>query len=243
MCTLRHLLRTLLLVAVPAHQLAAQQIGGTVVDIVTGEPVPAVTVELFDPASTVVASVVADDAGEFVISIPAPGAYRIGTRHAGYQDARSASLELEAQDTLTVQYRIAPEVVVLNPLTVVASSRRQPGHLSGFEERARRGVGGQFILREEIEPCAISTTSGVPAAATIAESCVRSERSATNVSAAVAPRTRRSAAPAFSSLLEPGWATRFCYADANRPYSSMASGFTAAQRPSMNWSARSRSRQ
>ena len=151
MCTLRHLLRTLLLVAVPAHQLAAQQIGGTVVDIVTGEPVPAVTVELFDPASTVVASVVADDAGEFVISIPAPGAYRIGTRHAGYQDARSASLELEAQDTLTVQYRIAPEVVVLNPLTVVASSRRQPGHLSGFEERARRGVGGQFILREEIE--------------------------------------------------------------------------------------------
>ena len=151
MCTLRHLLRTLLLVAVPAHQLAAQQIGGTVVDIVTGEPVPAVTVELFDPASTVVASVVADDAGEFVISIPAPGAYRIGTRHAGYQDARSASLELEARDTLTVQFRIAPEVVVLNPLTVVTSSRRQPGPLSGFDERARRGAGGLFIPREEVE--------------------------------------------------------------------------------------------
>ena len=127
MRTLRHFLRTVLLLALPAHQLAAQQIGGTVVDIVTGDPVPAVTVELLDPGSTVVATVTTDNAGEFLIAIPAPGTYRIGTRHTGYQDARSASLELEAQDTLTVQYRLAPEVVVLNPLTVVASSRRQPG--------------------------------------------------------------------------------------------------------------------
>ena len=150
MRTLRHFLRTVLLLALPAHQLAAQQIGGTVVDIVTGDPVPAVTVELLDPGSTVVATVTTDNAGEFLIAIPAPGTYRIGTRHTGYQDARSASLELEARDTLTVQYRIAPEVAVLNPLTVVAS-RRQPGQLSGFEERARRDVGGQFIPREEIE--------------------------------------------------------------------------------------------
>lgn len=150
MCALRDVLRTMVFLAIPTP-LVAQQVGGMVVNIVTGEPVPAVTVELLDSASTVVVSVVADDEGEFLIAVPAPGAYRIGTRHAGYQDARSASLELAAQDTLTVQYRIAPEVVVLNPLTVVASSRQPRGRLSGFEERARRGVSGLFITREEIE--------------------------------------------------------------------------------------------
>ena len=65
----------------PSTQLGAQQIGGTVIDIVTGDPVPAVTVELVDTTSAVVLSVEADDAGRFVLAVTAPGAYEIAAHH------------------------------------------------------------------------------------------------------------------------------------------------------------------
>ena len=135
----------------PSTQLGAQQIGGTVIDIVTGDPVPAVTVELVDTTSAVVLSVEADDAGRFVLAVPAPGAYEIAAHHDGYGSTTSAPFELEQEDTLTVEYRMAPDVIVLNPVTVTASARRPSGRLGGFEERARRAAGGRFISREEIE--------------------------------------------------------------------------------------------
>ena len=74
-------------------RLGAQTVRGTVVDP-GGQPVVGVIATLLDSASTIVARALSDAAGQFRLSAPRSGVYRVRTLRIGYRPSVSAALEL-----------------------------------------------------------------------------------------------------------------------------------------------------
>jgi hypothetical protein len=129
---------------------AAQTISGHLIDAATRQPIAAGTLALLG-ADTLLVSVVTDSTGRFVLRAPQPGSYRLRGERIGYRTAVTPPLDLAADDTLRVEFRLAVAAVPLNPITVLGYSRRPAGDLGGFYERKRRAIGGVFITRDEIE--------------------------------------------------------------------------------------------
>jgi hypothetical protein len=143
-------LPTLALLA-SAVPLSAQTILGTLVDQQTGDPVSAGTMSLLTESDGQVDRAVTDSAGAFVLSAARAGAYRLRAEHAGYSAAVSPALELQAGDTVRVEFQISTQKVVLSPLVVKGEPRRLDAALRDFYDRARRNAFGTFITREDIE--------------------------------------------------------------------------------------------
>jgi hypothetical protein len=129
---------------------AAQTVSGQLLDTDTRQPIAAATMSLLRDDSALV-SVVTDSAGGFVLRAPKAGSYRLRAGRIGYRAAETPPLELAAGDTLRVEFRLSVAAVALNPITVVGYSRRPSGELGGFYDRMRRGLGGQFVTREQID--------------------------------------------------------------------------------------------
>jgi hypothetical protein len=150
--------RTLLLAVAllaPAASLPAQAptfISGRVLDDATDEPVVEATVDLLAPGDRVVRRSVTDEAGVFAVSFRGPGTYWLRATRIGLAESRSAPLQLQPGDTLQVILRMNIQAVALPALEVVADRRAHPvARLEGFHLRARQGLGGGFIHREDIE--------------------------------------------------------------------------------------------
>ena len=142
------ILAMLIVAATPA---GAQTVAGRLLDAATGQPIASGTLALLNTDSTVATSVATDTAGNFSLRAPGKGSYHLRGEHIGYRTAVTAPLELEADDTLRVEFRLSVEAVALNPITVMGYSRRPSGPLGGFYERARRRAFGNFITRDDIE--------------------------------------------------------------------------------------------
>ncbi|HTJ21386.1 MAG TPA: carboxypeptidase regulatory-like domain-containing protein, partial [Gemmatimonadaceae bacterium] len=80
---------------VGASRLGAQTFRGTVVDP-AGQPVVGVIATLLDSASTVVARALSDATGQFRLSAPRAGVYRVRTLRIGYRPSVSGAMELAA---------------------------------------------------------------------------------------------------------------------------------------------------
>jgi hypothetical protein len=128
----------------------AQTISGVLLDATTHEPIASGTLALLSDDSTI-ASVVADDSGSFTLRAPRGGSYQLRGERIGYNTAITPPLDLSDGDTLRVEFRLSAQAVVLNPITVLGYSGRPAGPLGGFYERARRGLAGRFITREDID--------------------------------------------------------------------------------------------
>jgi hypothetical protein len=129
----------------------AQSVRGRLVDAQTGAAVERGTMTLLSEDSVALQSRVTDAEGAFALSIPGPGAYRLGAERIGYRTAATPLIELEEADSLEVEFRLSVDAVLLQPLDVVVHNRRPPGPLGGFYERMERGGFGTFISRDEIE--------------------------------------------------------------------------------------------
>ena len=129
----------------------AQSIRGRLLEAETGAPIDAGTVVLLSRDGVPIQDVLTDRTGAFLLEAPDPGAYRLQARRLGYLPATTALFELEDADTVEVEYRLSAQAIALQPLTVVAHSRRPAGLLRGFYERAERGGFGTFITRDQIE--------------------------------------------------------------------------------------------
>jgi hypothetical protein len=131
--------------------LPAQSVHGRLLDASSGAAIDGATMTLLAEDSVVVQSVLTDPSGEFRLDAPRPGPYRLSAQRIGYRTSATPMFELEERDTLEVEFRLSTEVVLLQPVTVTAYSRRPSGPLSGFYERMERRAAGTFITREQIE--------------------------------------------------------------------------------------------
>ncbi|MEQ9400715.1 MAG: carboxypeptidase regulatory-like domain-containing protein [Longimicrobiales bacterium] len=115
-----------------------------------GQPVEGVQVELLEATGAVVAGMLTDRLGRFVL-VPADGEgpYRVRTRHIAYATAESAPLAL-GSGTTRVEVRLGEQAIPLDEM-VVEVERSVP-HLerNGFYQRESSGL-GRFLDREAIE--------------------------------------------------------------------------------------------
>jgi len=127
-------------------------IEGRVLDDATGESVAGATVDLLGSGDRIVRRAETDVAGAFSVSFRGAGTYRLRASRIGMEESLSAPLRFQAGDTLQVILRMNIQAVALPALEVVADRRAHPvARLEGFYLRARQGLGGDFIHREDIE--------------------------------------------------------------------------------------------
>jgi hypothetical protein len=147
----RALMLLVVLVFSTTTPLDAQSVRGRLLDAETDAAIAGGTVTLLSQDSLPLQSALSDETGTFLLQAPEAGGYRLFAERIGYRSAASPIIEMEARDTLTVEYRLSTEAVLLRPVTVVAYTGRPDGVLGGFYERMERGGFGTFISREQIE--------------------------------------------------------------------------------------------
>lgn len=134
-----------------APALHAQIIGGTLLEAGERTPLAGGTMTLLDDDSAVVAQLTTDSAGAFSFTIPKRGSYRLRAAQLGFHPATSPKLSVGSEDTLQVEFSLARDVVVLEPLVVKARSRRLTPAARRFYDRADARMFGTFITRAQIE--------------------------------------------------------------------------------------------
>ncbi len=102
-----------------------------------------------------------DSTGGFALRAPIRGTYRLAAARVGFRDAVSAELTLGDGDTLDVRFRLSPDTVLLEPLTVLGTSRRRPPAIRDFYRRAESEGFGWFLTRAGIEQRAPVRTTDV----------------------------------------------------------------------------------
>ncbi len=120
---------------------AAQEtlrVAGVVTDDGTGAPVEGATVRLADPSGSVRETVTGPQ-GAFAFEAVPPGAYVLGVRRIGYE---VLSTPLEAgPDAQSLDVRLRPQAIPLDPLNVDVEGRPPRLVESGFYERMEEGWG------------------------------------------------------------------------------------------------------
>lgn len=139
----------LLLALAPAA--SAQLVTGRLLDDATREPIVEGRVTLLTADSAELTSVRTDTLGSFRFPIPEGGDYRLGADRLGYFGAVSPPLSIGSNDTLQVEFSLARDIVVVEPLIVTARTRRLTPAARRFYRRAEQGGFGSFITREDIE--------------------------------------------------------------------------------------------
>jgi len=142
--------------------LAGQVLAGRTLDERSGQPVPGVSLEILDDLGEVIHSTLSNEAGEFSFSDLDPGHYRLRGERIGYRESVSRFLALEEGDQVELEFRMAVEAILLEPLTVTASPRPWYEHLKppalwDYYERKDYleplGV-GRFMDQEDLKPLA-----------------------------------------------------------------------------------------
>jgi hypothetical protein len=95
----------------------------------------------------VVDRILSDSTGAFSLQGPAPGIYTVAVQRISYRQARSSLIRLELGDTLTVEYRLLPDAILLEPMLVTATSRTGRAQ---FNRRMSQGE-GQFVTRATLD--------------------------------------------------------------------------------------------
>lgn len=123
---------------------------GILLDAASGTPIPSARVALTGTRGQWRGEMLTDSTGGFLFDDVRPGSYRLRTSRVGYRESRGA-LHLSADSVVQLELKMAVARVALEPVTVVARSRRNVSPvLEGFYGRLERGQ-GHFVTREEIE--------------------------------------------------------------------------------------------
>ncbi len=106
-----------------APAISAQTVRGNLIQTGSGEPIAQAFIILLDSSGGVVATTLSSAAGEFVISAPASGRYRLRTDRIGYASTHSAVFELSRGQVLEYQMRVAIEPIDLGSMDVRRGAR------------------------------------------------------------------------------------------------------------------------
>lgn len=140
----------LLLLAASAAPLPAQSVRGTVTDGRSGEPVAGVFVSLHPvPDGARADGTLSGGQGQYALTAPVPGRYRIRVERIGYETWTSEPFELRADATLTRALEIGVQAVELEGLTVAVTGgcRSDPAEASAVGRIWRE-------IRKALEPAA-----------------------------------------------------------------------------------------
>lgn len=148
---MRRALVLLLGLLVSASSLRAQTITGVLIEADTESPLRDGVMTLLGRDTTVLAQTRTDSAGTFTFTLPRSGSYRLRAEHGGFRPAVSPALSISSPDTLEVEFSLARDVVVLEPLVVKGRSRRLTPAARRFYDRAQARGFGSFITRDDIE--------------------------------------------------------------------------------------------
>jgi hypothetical protein len=131
-----------------AGSASAQTVRGWVLDETDGQPVRGtVLAVLHAERDTVLARQLAAD-GSFQILVRDTGTYRLWVEALGYAPLIVA-LDLHTGTVLTLELKLRPDALALDPVRVVAE-RREPVYMQDFRRRQSSGF-GRFVTREDIE--------------------------------------------------------------------------------------------
>ncbi|PYP40676.1 MAG: hypothetical protein DMD48_02735, partial [Gemmatimonadetes bacterium] len=110
----------LLITALPA---AAQSVRGQLTDSVSRAPLPGAFLTLVDDHGVEQARAITNRAGEFLLTAPAPGTYRLRSKRIGFRPYLSPALTLRAGEATAYNAAIDPIPIAL--VEVVVAGERQ----------------------------------------------------------------------------------------------------------------------
>lgn len=142
---------------------AAQLVTGKVIEEGTERPVSGAEIELTDTLGVKRAAVIADTAGEFRLTAPLPGVYRLRVAHIAYATLETKPVHAEANVEIELELRLSPTAVALEPLRVVGRSMYNAGWLQEYYDRAsatRRSGVGRVFFRDDVERENVPVVSG-----------------------------------------------------------------------------------
>ena len=145
---MRSLMRGLTLTVLLPTLSAAQQIRGVVVEDSTFRPISDVKIELLAADRTVLATSTSDAVGWFTLNAQGGGEFTLQASHDAYTNMDILTVVLGPQQTLTVLLRLSGGPI---PIAPVIASAKIRDRLSDYRDRARKGVYGRFITREDID--------------------------------------------------------------------------------------------
>ena len=105
----------------PRH-VAGQVVRGTVVDDQNLARVQGATVRLVVGEERT-AGAETDEDGAFLMALPGEGEYRLEVSRMGYRTALSQAFVVPGTDTLSVEFRVSPDAILLDPITVTGKTR------------------------------------------------------------------------------------------------------------------------
>jgi hypothetical protein len=126
---------------------------GRALDFNTEAPIAGARIDVVDSRGRRIASETTDSAGAFRFSGLDAGSYQLRARSDAYREVMTPPVELGDGGVVDVVVRLAVNIIPLAPLEVTArpSTPRRNAALSAFLQRAERGIGGVFIMPDEIE--------------------------------------------------------------------------------------------
>jgi hypothetical protein len=140
-----------LVLAAPANA-RGQAVTGQVIDAVTGDPVAQAEIQAVDGSGQEGPAVTTDSVGGFVIPL-ATGEYTFRVEHIAYQTLLTPAVELGRGELVTIEIRLGPLPIEMEPLVVRERARDRGWHHTfhrRMEQQGRMGQ-GRFITREDIE--------------------------------------------------------------------------------------------
>jgi hypothetical protein len=125
---------------------AAQAVRGTVVDDRNLSRVATATVRLLQGEEEGPATET-DNQGHFFLPLPGAGTYRLQVARLGYLTTRSQTFRVEKDDTVTVEFRVAPNALLMAPITVTARSKSGRNAFNRHKDEWGKGV---FLTPEQL---------------------------------------------------------------------------------------------
>ena len=130
---------------------SGQVLRGYVVDDSTRAGIEGATVTLIRGDSTIGSSI-SDSDGWFSFDLPESGTYQLDAQRLGYARSRSKALFVSPSETMTVEFLLRTEAIVLEPIVVTAGRGRGLSQFSGRMEEWGKGVFMTPAMIDSINP-------------------------------------------------------------------------------------------
>ena len=141
----------LLLALLTSTPVCAQAIRGHLIDDSNQVPVGGATITVLIGEVRSTQTLTGDD-GYFFVALDAWGTYQLEAMRIGYKTTTSQPFMVEGLDTLTVDFRILPDAVLLAPLLVTARSNRGRDAFYRRMEDWDRGIFITPAMVDSIQP-------------------------------------------------------------------------------------------